>query len=150
MMPLRRLPALWHDRRASVVPMVAAFGAALVGAMGFALDAGLYYAGSRDLRAATESAALAAAMYPAQAEARARDSLSRNGYDPAILRSVELGRYCADAALSAPQRFDASFTRCPGNGQPNAAGRSCDQCRLTLEFHVFSPCSGRPAPGPRN
>ncbi|WP_230463426.1 TadG family pilus assembly protein [Sphingobium sp. Cam5-1] len=120
MMLLRRLHPLWHDRRAAVVPMVAAFGAVLVGAMGFALDAGLYYAGSRDLRAATESAALAAAMYPAQAEARARDSLSRNGYDPAILRSVELGRYCADAALSAPQRFDASFTRCPGNGQPNA------------------------------
>ena len=120
MMLLRRLDPLWHDRRAAVVPMVAAFGAVLVGAMGFALDAGLYYAGSRDLRAATESAALAAAMYPAQAEARARDSLIRNGYDPAILRSVELGRYCADAALSAPQRFDASFTRCPGNGQSTA------------------------------
>ena len=120
MMLLRRLHPLWHDRRAAVVPMVAAFGAVLVGAMGFALDTGLYYAGSRDLRAATESAALAAALYPAQAEARARDSLSRNGYDPAILRSVELGRYCADAALSASQRFDASFTRCPGNGQPDA------------------------------
>ncbi len=120
MMLLRRLYPVWHDRRAAVAPMVAAFGAALVGAMGFALDAGLYYAGSRDLRAATESAALAAAMYPAQAEARARDSLSRNGFDPAILRSVVLGRYCADAAVPASQRFDASFTRCPGNGQSTA------------------------------
>lgn len=115
-----RLSALWRDRQGAVVPMVAALGAVLIGAAGFALDAGLYYAGSRDLRAATESAALAATMYPAQATARARDSLSRNGYDPAILRSVELGRYCPDAALSSQQRFDPGLTRCPGNGLVDA------------------------------
>jgi len=115
-----RLSLLWKDRRGAVAPMVAALGTMLVGAAGFALDAGLYYAGSRDLRAATEAAALAAAMYPAQATARAQDSLSRNGYDPTTLRSVELGRYCPDAALPAQQRFDPSLTRCPGNGVVNA------------------------------
>src|SRR3546814_16605635 len=97
--------------------MIAALGAVLIGAAGFALDGGLYYVSLRNLQAATDAAALAAAQNPAQAAARARDSLSRNGYDPSILRSVELGRYCADAGLGAAQRFDASLALCPGTGQ---------------------------------
>lgn len=117
---IRRLASLRRDQGAAVAPMIAGLGAMLIGATGFALDAGLYYAGNRDLRAATEAAALAAAQNPAQAAARARDILSRNGYDPAILRSVELGRYCPDAALSSAQRFDPSMASCPGNGQANA------------------------------
>ncbi|HKY79901.1 MAG TPA: TadG family pilus assembly protein [Sphingobium sp.] len=112
--------SLWRNRQGAVAPMIAALGAALVGATGFALDAGSYYLGVRELRAATEAAALAAAMNPAQATARARAILAHNGYDPAILRSVELGRYCADAALAAPQRFDPSLSRCPGDGRINA------------------------------
>jgi uncharacterized membrane protein len=100
--------------------MIAALGATLVGATGFALDAGLYYTANRELRAATEAAALAAAMSPADATARAGEALSRNGYDPAILRSVEVGRYCPDAATPADQRFDTTFARCPGDGRTNA------------------------------
>lgn len=111
---------LRSDQHAAVAPMVAALGGALIGAAGFALDAGLYYVGSRDLRAVTDAAALAAAMNPSQAAARARDYLTRNGYDPAILQSVELGRYCADARLGPDQRFDPSLSRCPGNGRVNA------------------------------
>src|SRR5688572_22994458 len=118
MMPLRAF--LWRDRRGAVAPMIAALGATLVGATGFALDAGLYYTANRELRAATEAAALAAAMSPADATARAGEALSRNGYDPAILRSVEVGRYCPDAAMPADQRFDTTFARCPGDGRTNA------------------------------
>ncbi|KKW91702.1 TadG family pilus assembly protein [Sphingobium chungbukense] len=117
---MRLFSSLRHDRSAAVAPMVAALGTVLIGAAGFALDAGLYYVGERNLRAATDAAAMAAAMNPAQAVARARDSLIRNGYDPAILRSVETGRYCADAGLGAAQRFDASMALCPGNGRVNA------------------------------
>ena len=117
---MRYARSLWRDRRGAVAPMIAALGASLIGAAGFALDAGLYYAGSRELRAATEAAALAAAINPAQAADRARAALSRNGYDPAILRSVELGRYCPDSSLSSEQRFDASLSRCPGDGRINA------------------------------
>ena len=118
MMP--RCAFLWRDRRGAVAPMIAALGATLVGATGFALDAGLYYTANRELRAATEAAALAAAMSPADATARAGEALSRNGYDPAILRSVEVGRYCPDAATPADQRFDTTFARCPGDGRTNA------------------------------
>lgn len=119
-MTTARLPTIWHDRRGAVAPMIAALGASLIGAAGFALDAGLYYAGNRDLRAATEAAALAAALNPAQGTARARAALVSNGYDPAILRSVEVGRYCPDAATTAADRFDPSFARCPGDGRANA------------------------------
>lgn len=116
----RRLHRLWQDRSAAVAPMFAALGATLIASAGFALDAGLYYVGGTNLRAATDAAALAAAMNPAQADARARAALARSGYDPAILRSVEVGRYCADAALDKAQRFDPGMTRCPGNGRTNA------------------------------
>lgn len=119
-MNLRAPVFLWRDRRGAVAPMIAVLGASLVGATGFALDAGLYIVGNRDLRAATEAAALAAAMDPADATARARAALSRNGYDPAILRSVQFGRYCPDARLAAGQRFDPSLTLCPGDGRINA------------------------------
>ena len=112
--------SLSRDRRGAVAPMIAVLGASLIGATGFALDTGLYIVGNRDLRAATEAAALAAAMNPAQATARARASLSRNGYDPSVLRSVQLGRYCPDARLSSVQRFDPGLTRCPGDGRVNA------------------------------
>ena len=112
--------SLWRNRSAAVAPMIAALGASLIGAAGFALDAGLYYAGSRELRAATEAAALAAAINPAQATDRARAALSRNGYDPAILQSVEIGRYCPDSSLTSAERFDPGLTRCPGDGRVNA------------------------------
>jgi len=69
-----RSSRLWNER-AAVAPFVAALGATLVGAAGSALDAGLYYTSNRDLRAATEAAALAAAMYPDQARNRAQESL---------------------------------------------------------------------------
>lgn len=135
---------MWHDQSAAVAPMIAALGAILIGAAGFALDAGLYYVGERGLRAATDAAALAAAMNPAQAAARARDSLSRNGYDPAILQSVELGRYCADAAIAPAQRFDPSMTLCPGNGRVNAVRIRTGKPARQFLMRVLGPANPLP------
>ncbi|HWJ71493.1 MAG TPA: pilus assembly protein TadG-related protein, partial [Sphingobium sp.] len=100
--------------------MVAALTATLLGTAGFALDAGLYYVGNRDLRAATEAAALAAAMDPRDGLNRARNYLARNGRDPSVLQSIQIGRYCPDISLRPEDRFDPGMTRCPGNGQENA------------------------------
>ncbi len=124
--------------------MVAALGAMLIGAAGFALDAGLYYVGQRTLRAATDAAALAAAMNPAQAAARARDSLTRNGYDPTILQSVELGRYCPDVGLNAAQRFDAGMALCPGNGRVNAVRIRTGQPARRFLMQVLGPANPLP------
>ena len=116
----RAWPSLMKDDRAVVAPMVAALGASLLATAGLALDVGLYYMENRDLRNATEAAALAAAMYPSAGAQRARDYLVRNGYDASVLKSAQIGRYCADVRLPAGQRFDPSFSLCPGNGQANA------------------------------
>ncbi len=119
-MTRRLLSRLRGDERAVIAPMVAVLSASLLGAAGFALDTAVYYVGNRDLRAATEAAALAAAMDPANGMTRAQTYLSRNGYDASVLKSVEVGRYCADIHLDSTQRFDTSFSRCPGNGASNA------------------------------
>ncbi len=111
---------LRRDQRAAIAPMIAIFSTSLIGAAGFALDAAVYYVGNRELRAATESAALAAAMDPAHGMARAQTYLARNGYDPAVLKQVEVGRYCASVHLAPAARFDASRALCPGNGLDTA------------------------------
>ncbi|MBO9580455.1 MAG: hypothetical protein J7498_06150 [Sphingobium sp.] len=100
--------------------MVAVLSASLVGAAGFALDAATYYAGNRNLRAATEAAALTAAMDPANGASRAKAYLVRNGFDPSVFKSIEIGRYCPNVHLQPAQRFDTSYAMCAGNGQSNA------------------------------
>lgn len=114
------LHALREDRSGAIAPMVVAVSASLLAAAGLALDVGLFYVDNRELRSATEAAALAAAMDPAQAETRARDYLVRNGYDASVLHAVQIGRYCADGSLNSADRFDATMSWCPGNGQANA------------------------------
>lgn len=114
------LRRFWRDQRAVVGPTVAVLAVSLILTVGLALDVSLYRRGNDDLRAATEAAALAAAMDPARAETRARDYLARNGYDPDVLQSVTIGRYCADIGIPSDQRFDPGYSRCPGNGAPNA------------------------------
>ena len=69
---LSRAALLLRDRNAAVAPMVAVLAGMLLAVAGVLLDTALYYASGRELRAATEAAALAAAMVPDQADARAR------------------------------------------------------------------------------
>lgn len=120
---LRRLRDLRGDESGVVGPMVAVLAVALVGAAGLALDVGLYYTGNRQLRVATEAAALAAAMDPTQARSRAEAYLSRNGYDALVIKSVEVGYYCADSVNhAADKRFSAvpDAANCPGSSVANA------------------------------
>ncbi len=115
--PLHELAA---DRDAAIGPMIAVLGVSLILAVGLALDVTLYLAGNRDLRSATEAAALAAAQNPADATNRARTYLTQQGYAASVVKSVQTGRYCADGHLAAAQRFDPGMSRCPGNGRANA------------------------------
>lgn len=117
-----RLKTLCADRSAAVAPIVAVLGTALVLTAALAIDVGAYYSGHRKLQAATEAAALYAAGAPADALARARDYLQRNGYAAGVIASVQAGRYCPDKSLPAAGRFFASAAAspCPGNGLANA------------------------------
>jgi uncharacterized membrane protein len=114
---------LVRDESGVVGPLIAVMGVALVGAAGLALDVGLYYTENRKLRSATEAAALAAAMNPAQATSRAQNYLSRNGYDASVIKKVEVGYYCADSVNhAAGARFvtAADLSNCPGSSATNA------------------------------
>jgi len=118
--PLRELA---NDDRGVVGPAVAVMAVSLLAVAGLTLDVGLYYMGNRDLRAATEAAALSAAMAPAQAQGRAVSYLQRNGYDVSVLKSVEVGYYCANIARDSGARFipgAGASTDCPGSTVQNA------------------------------
>lgn len=138
---LRRLR---HDDGGVIAPAAAALGGVLLVAAGMALDTGLYYVGNRELRSATEAATLVAAMAPAQATARARDYLQRNGFDPSVIQQVEVGRYCADAGLAPQQRFDSSMTLCPGNGQANAVRISTKRASRRYLSNLLGPANPIP------
>lgn len=108
---------LRYDTNGVAGPMIAVMSTSLLAAGGLALDVGLYYMGNRDLRSATEAAALAAAMNPAQAQARAADYLVKNGYPASVLKSVQVGYYCANMRWSTASRFvggSAPPADCPG------------------------------------
>lgn len=107
--PLRSLRELAGDDSGVVGPVVAALGVTLLASAGLALDVGLYYSGNRNLRIATEAAALAAAMDPANAQTRAIAYLTRNGFDASVLKSVEVGYYCANDANAAVDNSGSRF-----------------------------------------
>jgi len=119
----RRIGDLVRERSGVVAPMVAVLGVSLIGAAGVALDVGLYYTQNRNLRAATEAAALAAAGAPARASARASEYLALNGY-PGLVPTVEVGYYCANIARNSSSRFVPSgspdLANCPGSSVQNA------------------------------
>jgi uncharacterized membrane protein len=108
------LRALGQDTGAAVGPMIAVLGATLLASAGLALDIGLHQIGNRNLRAATEAAALSAAMDPTNAQTRATTYLTRNGYPASVLKTVAIGRYCPDTHTTWSNRFDPSGTQCPG------------------------------------
>jgi uncharacterized membrane protein len=114
------MTALFKDRTGAVAPFVAVLAPLLVASAGFALDAAAYYAANRNLRTATEAAALVAAQDPANATARAQQYLQSNGYPASTLQSVVVGRYCADIGRTAQNRFSADLGACPGNGLSTA------------------------------
>lgn len=114
------IATLLKDRSGAVAPFVAVLGPLLVASAGFALDAAVYYAASRNLRTATEAAALVAAQDPANAAARAQQYLASNGYPASAIETVTVGRYCADSGRTAEGRFSTDLGACPGNGESNA------------------------------
>ncbi|GLK46432.1 MULTISPECIES: TadG family pilus assembly protein [Novosphingobium] len=119
---------LRRDERGVVAPAVAVLGVPLLLSAGLALDVALYYSGNRELRIATEAAALAASMRPDDARSLAETYLQHNGYDPSVIRNVEIGYYCANddrkAADNAGSRFflpGALPADCAGSAvRPNA------------------------------
>lgn len=93
--------------RGVIAPATAVMLAVLVGMVGLVTDASVWYAQRRQLQAATDAAALAAAPYAENAgaaRAAADAVLVANGLDPvAAVTGFATGQYCTDAAVG--QRF---------------------------------------------
>lgn len=114
-MTLPRIPSLACERGV-VAPATAVMLAVLVGMVGLVTDTSVWYAQRRQLQAATDAAALAAAAYAHDATRarRAADAvLTANGLDPAgAVLTFATGQYCDQEALG--QRFRADCVAAPG------------------------------------
>jgi uncharacterized membrane protein len=82
--------------------------AVLVGAVALAVDVGSIRVAERELQAAVDLAALAAAGNPNRAEALARATLSDNGEASPTSLAVAAGSYDADPNVLAASRFQAN------------------------------------------
>lgn len=101
-----RHPWLTSDRGA-VAPATAVLLAVLIGMVGMVTDTSVWYAQRRQLQAATDAAALAAAPYADDATAArnaANAVLIENGLDPAeAVMTFATGQFCQDETIG--QRF---------------------------------------------
>lgn len=103
----------------AIAPLAAVSLAVVVGMAGLATDVGVWYVQKRNLQAATDAAALAAANRPANPLALAREILETNGFKPSDVVSAESGYYCPSAAVAPANRFSTSPC---GVGSQMAAG----------------------------
>lgn len=101
-----RRPALADDRGA-IAPATAVLLAVLIGMVGLVTDSSVWYAQRRQLQAATDAAALAAAPYAedaGRARTAANDALVANGLDPnRVVLRFATGQFCAGEPVG--QRF---------------------------------------------
>lgn len=104
------------DRRGGAATTVALGGAVLCGMAAAAIDLGSVALKARQVQAAADLAALAAARDLPRRDAAARATVQDNlGPAPVTEVRVLAGRYVADRALAPAQRFS------PGAAEPNAA-----------------------------
>ncbi len=112
---MNRARATWLScDRGVIAPATAVLLAVLVGMVGLVTDTSVWYAQRRQLQAATDAAALAAAPHAddvGAARNAANAMLIENGLDPdEAVTSFAIGQYCADQAVG--QRFRTAG--CPG------------------------------------
>lgn len=101
---------LYRARRAGVGILVAAAMPVLLGATALAVDLGSAMLESRQLQGAADAAAIAAAGDPTRAASLARTAVDASRWPGAVSVTTIPGRYTADPALPATQRFVANAT----------------------------------------
>lgn len=113
---MARLSAFLTDRRGNIAVLAAGAMTGLIGTAALGIDLGTMFLDRRRAQSATDLAALAAARDLANAGRAASATIARNGAAPISPPRTVLGRYTADPALPASQRF-----RTDAGGVPNAA-----------------------------
>lgn len=108
----------------AIAPATAVLLAVLIAFVGLVADVGVWFAQRRDLQAAVDAAALAAAPdahNPARALANAQTILAANGVQADAITVFDTGWYCPDPARTPQARFQS--TPCidmPGTAPRNA------------------------------
>ena len=103
----RRNDIFTADRRGSVAVVFAVCLPMMLGASAFAIDLGTTYLQRRTLQTAADSAALAAAQWPSQADVVIRKILDDNGQKDATYQ-ILMGTFTDSAAIDADHRFVVS------------------------------------------
>ena len=101
----RRVATLTRDVEGSVAVIVALILVGLTAMAALAVDLGTVHVQKRRLQGANDLAAIAAASDLARAGDAAGATLSRNGFAPSDLASLETGRYLADPSIAPESRF---------------------------------------------
>src|SRR3546814_21181826 len=96
---------LMVDERGAISVLAAGVMILMVGMAALTVDAGLWYLEHRRLRNAADTAALAAAGNPAQAQSIAALLMSPNGFAAANLVAVTPGHYCASTLIPPASRL---------------------------------------------
>lgn len=104
MSALSRLSRGWRDPRGSTAVLFALSMPMIAGAMALAVDFGSLYVERRELQAASDAAALAAATRSTDAVATAQAILAENGF-PHARFELTRGRYHEDRAIDRSMRF---------------------------------------------
>jgi uncharacterized membrane protein len=157
-MSARRRIGIWASEQGAIAPFAAIVLVVAMGAAALSTDVGSWYAERRNMKAATDAAALAAVADQADLQtgnvvaikATAADLLTRNDdqYNASNITSLDLGTYCADRSLSPDDRFRKSITLCPGDTRDpkyavaNAARIQVAGSTPSFLSRVLSPAQG--------
>lgn len=139
--PARNWIASCASETGATAPAVAVILLVLFGFVGLVVDTGLWYLSRRELQAAADAAALAAAPWAddaARAESEIDATLVANGVDADALTSFTWGVWCPSSSLDPTTRFRPGRLDCPD--LPNATRSNAVRLEVSDEGPlIFAP-----------
>ncbi len=139
--PARNWIASCASETGATAPAVAVILLVLFGFVGLVVDTGLWYLSRRELQAAADAAALAAAPWgddAARAESEIDATLVANGVDADALTSLTWGVWCPSSSLNPTTRFRQGRLDCPD--LPNATRSNAVRLEVSDEGPlIFAP-----------
>lgn len=122
---------LWRDRSAGVGVLIAAGMPLVIGAGALAVDLGSIQLETRRLQGVADAAAVAAAIDPINAQARATGSVTLSAFPHAVTSVATAGSYAADPSIAPANRFT------PGGSNLDAAKVTVTSRSPTFLSRIF-------------
>lgn len=113
--PARNWTASCASETGATAPAVAVILLVLFGFVALVVDTGAWYLSRRELQAAADAAALAAAPWAGDGRAltEAQAALTANGVDPDVIPTLVSGVWCPSGSLGPTTRFRPERLDCP-------------------------------------